>query len=99
MSVLKPRKRLVYFRLSEDEFQRVSSFCESSGARSISELARLAIQEFVNVAAGEEAALEGRLRDLERLLSQLNERLRELTCALQITGGVAKDDTATIELS
>ncbi len=83
MSVLKPRKRLVYFRLSEDEFQRVSSLCETSGARSISDLARLAVEEFLKVAGGDGTALlESRLRDLDRILIQLNERLRELTYAL-----------------
>ena len=84
MAVLKPRKRLVYFRLSEDEFQRISRLCESSGARSISELARLAVEEFARAVAAEETALDCRLRDLERVLMELNERVRQLTCALKL---------------
>ena len=44
MAVLKPRNRLVYFMVSEEEFQLFSGMCEIEGARSISDLARLALQ-------------------------------------------------------
>jgi len=99
MSVLRPRKRLVYFRLSEDEFQRAASLCEASGARSISDLARLAVEEFLKVAAGDRTpVLDTRLRDLDRILSELNERLRELTCALQVADGNSQEQrTAIVE--
>ena len=99
MAVLKPRNRLVYFRLSDEEFQRISGLCESSGARSISELVRLAVEEFAGAVPAEHTALDSRLRDLERVLMELNERLRQLTCALQLGIGTGqKDCEAIVEL-
>jgi len=38
MAVLKPRERLVYFRITEDEFHQFANVCEQEGARSISDL-------------------------------------------------------------
>ena len=47
MAVLKPRERLVYFRISEDEFRQFVSVCEQEGARSVSDLARSAVQRLI----------------------------------------------------
>ncbi len=47
MAVLKPRERLVYFRISEDEFRQFVSVCEQAGARSVSDLARNAVQSLI----------------------------------------------------
>jgi hypothetical protein len=43
MAVLKPRTRLVNFRVSEDEFQTLKTASETGGARSISDFARSAV--------------------------------------------------------
>ena len=43
MPVYNPRTRLVNFRLSEDEFQSLKSQCATSGARSVSDYARVAV--------------------------------------------------------
>jgi hypothetical protein len=43
MSVLRPRNRLVNFRLSEDEFEKLKASCEAFGARSISDFARSSV--------------------------------------------------------
>lgn len=48
MAILDPRTRTIGVRLSEDEFASLERFCVTSGARSISDLARTAIWEFVN---------------------------------------------------
>ncbi|MBI4908892.1 MAG: hypothetical protein HY820_35050 [Acidobacteria bacterium] len=40
MPVFKPRNRLVNFRLSEEEFQKLQGGCRVHGARSISDYAR-----------------------------------------------------------
>jgi len=47
MAILKPRERLVYFRVSEDEFHQFVSLCEQEGARSVSDLARSAVQRLI----------------------------------------------------
>src|SRR5438552_697483 len=43
MPVFRPRNRLVNFRLSEDEFEKVRASCSLYGARSLSDFARSAV--------------------------------------------------------
>lgn len=81
MAVLKPRERLVYFRVSEDEFRQFVSVCEQAGARSVSDLARNAVQRLI--AQGqqqrERQELEEKIVVLERLIAAVTEQL-ELLC-------------------
>ena len=81
MAVLKPRERLVYFRVSEDEFQQFASVCEQSGARSVSDLARNAVQRLI--ADGQrhrqQDQMEEKIRLLERLIAAVTEQLHFLT--------------------
>jgi len=79
MSVLKPRNRLVYFRISEEEYQRLADICAAGGARSMSELARLALTRVTGDRDHGEA-LDLLLRSIE----QATERLNELTAMLRI---------------
>jgi hypothetical protein len=71
----------VYFRISEDEFRQFVSVCEQEGARSVSDLARSAVQRLItdgyHQRNGEELA-EKMLR-LERLIVSMTEQLRLLT--------------------
>jgi hypothetical protein len=82
MSVLKPRNRLVYFRVSEDEFLQFSEICESAGARSLSDLARLAVQQML-AQRKEDAKVAQRLRTFDELISVLNDRLGEMNDLLR----------------
>jgi hypothetical protein len=84
MAVLKPRRRLVYFRVSEDEFLQISAMCRSAGARSLSALARTAMQRMLQAPA--EKPLEDRLRAFDQLTSQLVERLRRIDELLETKG-------------
>lgn len=81
MAVLKPRERLVYFRISEDEFRQFNSVCEQGGARSVSDLARSAVQRLI--AEGqrqrEGQELEEKMRVLEGLIAAVTEQLQLLT--------------------
>jgi GH24 family phage-related lysozyme (muramidase) len=45
MTVLRPRSRSISVRLSEEEFAALQAVCVATGARSISDLARKAMQE------------------------------------------------------
>ncbi|HUJ51128.1 MAG TPA: hypothetical protein VLW25_13045 [Bryobacteraceae bacterium] len=80
MAVLKPRERLVYFRISEDEFRQFVSVCEQAGARSVSDLARSAVQRLI--ADGnrqrEDEELTNKMYKLERLIAQVTEQLHLL---------------------
>jgi len=81
VAVLKPRERLVYFRISEDEFRQFVSVCEQEGARSVSDLARSAVQRLISDGDrhrnGEELA--EKMHRLEQLIMAVTEQLRLLT--------------------
>jgi len=80
VAVLKPRERLVYFRVSEDEFRQFVSVCEEAGARSVSDLARNAVQKLI--ADGrrhrEDHDIDDKIRVLERLITAVTEQLQLL---------------------
>jgi len=83
MSVLKPRNRLVYFRVSEDEFQQFNHLCESTGARSLSDLARSAMQSLIHDAPPNRSErISDRLSLLETMVRELNREVVQLTRAL-----------------
>ena len=81
MAVLKPRERLVYFRVSEDEFRQFVGVCEEAGARSVSDLARNAVQRLI--ADGrrhrEDQDIDEKIRVLERLIAAVTEQLQLLS--------------------
>jgi hypothetical protein len=80
MAVLKPRERLVYFRVSEDEFRQFVSVCEQGGARSLSDLARNAVQRLIadnNRQRGLEEYAE-KMYQLETLIAKVTEQLHIL---------------------
>jgi len=84
MSVLKPRNRLVYFRVSEDEFQSCLRACEAGQARSVSDLARTAILDAVESEANNPARLlHDRLSVLETAMKELDTKLVQLALALK----------------
>jgi hypothetical protein len=86
MSVLKPRNRLVYFRVSEDEFQQFNQMCESVGARSISDLARSAIQRMIQQDGNHQPQaadpVAAKLTILETIVCDLDRKVQQLTALL-----------------
>jgi hypothetical protein len=83
MAVLKPRQRLVYFRISEDEFHKFVALCEREGARSISDLARRAVHRLI--------AEGGRQRDEKELalrIDQLDKLIAEVKLQLQLLAAI-----------
>ena len=69
MPRLKARNRVVYFRISEPEYERLTALCRSvDGERNISELARLAVRQMIG---GERAGpwpgdgLESEIREMK----------------------------------
>jgi hypothetical protein len=80
LAVLKPRERLVYFRVSEDEFRQFVSVCEQGGARSVSDLARSAVQRLIadGQRQREDTELDEKMRMLERLIAAVTAQLNLL---------------------
>jgi hypothetical protein len=100
VAVLKPRERLVYFRISEDEFRQFVSVCEQAGARSMSDLARSAVQRLI--ADGnrqrEDEELSNKVHRLERLIEQVTEQLQILhnqTHQPEAANGIASHGAST----
>ena len=94
MAVLKPRERLVYFRITEDEFHQFASVCEQEGARSISDLARSAVQRLIAECQREREAdsLAPKMELLEKLISEVTCQLQSLA-RLQTRGTDAGDNS------
>lgn len=91
MAVLKPRERLVYFRISEDEFHQFLGVCEQEGARSVSDLARSAVQRLITDGHRdrEERELAPKVEMLEQLIGELTAQVRLLTTLLEKQNGSA----------
>lgn len=80
MTVLRPRTRLVYFRVSEDEYQRLHSLCHQVGARSLSDLVRRSLLE-ESGGDGEDGQrmeiLAERIERLTRLIEELRQKFED----------------------
>jgi hypothetical protein len=81
MTVLNVRSRMISVRLSEDEYSALVNLCASSGARSVSDLARNALRMLVN--GGENSDISQlhaddfltQIQMLNRKVEELNERV------------------------
>jgi DNA-binding transcriptional regulator GbsR (MarR family) len=91
VAVLKPRERLVYFRISEDEFHQFVSVCEQEGARSVSDLARSAVQRLISNCDQKREAHE-----LTPKVEQLEKLIAELGGQLQMMGKLLKHQDAVL---
>jgi hypothetical protein len=73
MSVIKRKNRMISFRLSDEEYDALRTVCESHGVRSVSDFARLAIE---NLIAGDglppQAAVHSRLEALNSRVQVLD---------------------------
>ncbi len=78
MSVVNPRNRVVYFRLSEHEFQQLTTFCRTmEGCRSVSELARTAIKALLEDQPRRERS-SGGLEDMQQQIHQLEAKVEQV---------------------
>lgn len=79
MTVMRARSKLVYFRVSEEEYAWLHSMCEQTGARSLSDLVRsFLLQErskgrFPSGNGADE--LQARIARLTEMLEKLEEKL------------------------
>jgi hypothetical protein len=88
VAVLKPRERLVYFRISEDEFHQFVNVCEQEGARSVSDLARSAVQRLISDGNRdrEDQGLAPKVQVLEKLIAELAAQVQFLAELLRRSG-------------
>jgi hypothetical protein len=81
MSIVRPRNRTVYFRISEEEFNRLMHLCENGAeARSISDLSRQAVQNLIENRENRKTndGVAEIVLQLDRNLSELKLALRQL---------------------
>ncbi len=82
MGILKPRSRMISVRLSEDEYHELRSLCASHEARSVSEMARKAMQNILGQSGGRVSGdgllLNLRVQELLTHVSVIDTRLNHL---------------------
>jgi hypothetical protein len=77
MTVLKRRSRMVSFRLSEQEYESLLTLCSSRGARSLSDLARDAMQALLHDGQGD--GLPSLVHQLRTRMDDLDLQVKQLT--------------------
>lgn len=82
MSVIRRKNRTISIRLSDDEYGALRSVCESQGVRSLSDFARLAIENLI-VGGGLDAQVTVKTR-----LDALNSRVEVLDLAVERLAGI-----------
>ncbi len=85
MSVIRRKTRTISIRLSDDEYGALRTVCESQGARSLSDFARLAIESLI-IGGGPQShtAVQSRL-------DALNSRVDVLDLAVERLAGILED--------
>lgn len=84
MPALKPRNRVVVFRLSQDEYNTLQTACASAGGRTISDFTRSELLALIKTdSLG--GILQKRFCDLERSVSELRASVVDLTTTLRKT--------------
>jgi hypothetical protein len=78
MSVLRPRNRLVNFRLSQQEYETVKAVYALKGARSISDFARASVLRSVGVAEPSDGPMQTHLSSLGHKVAELESRVSSL---------------------
>ena|ERR1700676_3783218 len=79
MTLLGNRKKLVTFRLTVDEYERLRDLCISKGIRSISELTRDAVLQQVSTDRVSRNLVSGDLMALLASLEQIDDAIKNLS--------------------
>jgi hypothetical protein len=79
MAILKPRNRLVNFRLSDEELENLRLACAAQGARSLSDFARAAVLRAVETSPAEQAQAQSQIAALDQKVQAL--QLQVITLA------------------
>jgi hypothetical protein len=85
MAMVASRSRLIYFRVTEEELDRFRTLAESKGARSLSDLARQAMEGLQSKEPASEEffpALIEQINEVQRRLKDMSGRLEEINLRL-----------------
>ena len=90
------RSRMISFRLSEEEHERFRQLCFTHGIRSVSELARVAMNNYFEKPSRiPHDALESRIVELENRLHMLAREIQKLSQGGEIRPFQARRYSAT----
>jgi hypothetical protein len=81
------RTRVVFYRITEDEYATLQDLCSSVGARTVSELTRIAVHELIG--SGQQRPGLGLAQQLRTLTDTLNEMNRSIN---QLAKDIKRDD-------
>ena len=74
------RDKLVYFRISADEFEEILTACHAKAARSVSDFARMAVQQFMKVPHNDsDQQMTQIIIQLQTLIGDLKQTIQQLT--------------------
>ncbi len=80
MNLARSRTKVVYFRVTEAEFERYMAFCRAQGVRSISDLARSGLEVLIAEERGYTlSGLNERVTALSSLIAGLSGTIQRLT--------------------
>lgn len=97
MSVSKPRTKVVFFRVSAEEFRELEILCSRVGARSISELARAAARRWMDESRVEHLdGLFEKLASFEQALDELQAKVQRYRL-VHVDGGSSGNANAPRE--
>ena len=78
MNALKRRSRMVSFRLSEEEYEGLKHICMTVGARSLSDIARDAVQRLLSNGTEPKSYSDAQLRILYEKMDALDQEVKRL---------------------
>ena len=89
MNVFKPRSRMISIRLSEEEFLGLKRLCAITGARSVSDLARDAMNLLLKGPAAGPDGLGARMDEFRTQMRTLERKIDELPARIS-SGSAAR---------
>jgi len=94
VSIASRRDRLVYFRVTEEEFNEILQVCQQSKARSVSDLARSAIQAFIQSSKNDAAQqFSTAVSTLQSVADDIRKAVDELAETTRATASAAMPNT------
>jgi uncharacterized protein YceH (UPF0502 family) len=78
MPLTKRRTRLISFRVYEEEYEQLKNHCQCHGIRSISDMARIALDRLANDVSTGAGILEERIEALDGRVIALERRFDDL---------------------
>ena len=83
MAVLRPLTRLVYFRVSEEEFEAIRNACGTDGTRTISDVARSAVRALIGQRQiGQTCSLDTVILRIDQNVDTIKQNLKAIETTL-----------------